>query len=275
MTKMLNPLIVKLAGRRHFRMAAQIRHVGRRSGRTYTTPVSARRTGDMVAIALTFGNQSDWSRNIRSAGGGAIRTRARTTTSPSPSSSAARRPSRSYRPRSAPWNEPASPYSASSRSRFCGWCQPSTRRARPPPRTPRTPDGSVAATYPSALRMRSTRETAPRSDIDILLLRMRSKPGQSRQEHAAHPRQTTQYHLLCRSTRSSRRDPARSGGWGGRTAQLEGFAARPDPQDKTRMPPEEGQETNSTSTYATISSCLSSRPISGVKLAEAICSPIR
>ena len=73
MTKMLNPLIVKLAGRRHFHMAAQIRHVGRRSGRTYTTRVSARRSGDTVLIALTFGNQSDWSRNVRSAGGASIR----------------------------------------------------------------------------------------------------------------------------------------------------------------------------------------------------------
>ena len=73
MTKILNPLIVKLAGRRYFHMAAQIRHVGRRSGRTYTTPVSARRSGDMIVIALTFGNQSDWSRNVRSAGGGTIR----------------------------------------------------------------------------------------------------------------------------------------------------------------------------------------------------------
>jgi len=73
MTKILNPLIVKLAGRRHFHMAAQIRHVGRRSGRTYTTPVSARRSGDAVLIALTFGNQSDWSRNVRSAGGASIR----------------------------------------------------------------------------------------------------------------------------------------------------------------------------------------------------------
>jgi deazaflavin-dependent oxidoreductase (nitroreductase family) len=73
MTKMLNPLIVKLAGRRHFGMAAQIRHVGRRSGRTYITPVSARPSGDMIAIALTFGNRSDWSRNVRSAGGGTIR----------------------------------------------------------------------------------------------------------------------------------------------------------------------------------------------------------
>jgi deazaflavin-dependent oxidoreductase (nitroreductase family) len=73
LTKMLNPLIVRVAGGRHFGMAAQIRHVGRRSGRTYTTPVSARRSGDMVAIALTFGSQSDWSRNVRSAGGGTIR----------------------------------------------------------------------------------------------------------------------------------------------------------------------------------------------------------
>jgi deazaflavin-dependent oxidoreductase (nitroreductase family) len=73
MTKMLNPVIVKLAGRRHFHLAAQIRHTGRRSGRTYTTPVSARRSGDMVVIALTFGNQSDWSRNVRSAGGGTVR----------------------------------------------------------------------------------------------------------------------------------------------------------------------------------------------------------
>src|SRR5258708_28493316 len=73
LTKMLNPLIIKLAGRRYFHMAAQIRHVGRRSGRAYTTPVSARRSGDMVMIALTFGNQSDWSRNVRSAGGGTIR----------------------------------------------------------------------------------------------------------------------------------------------------------------------------------------------------------
>jgi deazaflavin-dependent oxidoreductase (nitroreductase family) len=73
MTKVLNPVIVRLAGRRHFHMAGQIRHVGRRSGRTYTTPVSARRSGDRVLIALTFGNQSDWARNVRAAGGGSIR----------------------------------------------------------------------------------------------------------------------------------------------------------------------------------------------------------
>lgn len=73
MTKVLNPLVLKLAGRSHFGMAAQIRHVGRRSGRPYTTPVTARRTGDLVLIALTFGNRSDWCRNVTAAGGCSIR----------------------------------------------------------------------------------------------------------------------------------------------------------------------------------------------------------
>ncbi len=73
MTKLLNPLIDKLAGRRHFRMAAQIRHVGRRSGRPYLTPGGARRSGDFVVIPLTFGNRSDWSQNVRAAGGCSIR----------------------------------------------------------------------------------------------------------------------------------------------------------------------------------------------------------
>jgi deazaflavin-dependent oxidoreductase (nitroreductase family) len=73
MTKVLNPVITKLAGRRHFRMAAQIRHVGRRSGRQYVTPAGARLAGDTFVIPLTFGNQSDWSRNVRAAGGCSIR----------------------------------------------------------------------------------------------------------------------------------------------------------------------------------------------------------
>ena len=65
--------MMTLAGRRHVRMAAQIRHVGRKSGRQYLTPVGAGRAGDTFVIPLTFGNQSDWSRNVRAAGGGSIR----------------------------------------------------------------------------------------------------------------------------------------------------------------------------------------------------------
>jgi len=73
MTKILNPLVVKRAGRENFRMAAQVRHTGRRSGRAYVTPVSARLRGDVIVIPLTFGNQSDWSRNVAAAGGCSIR----------------------------------------------------------------------------------------------------------------------------------------------------------------------------------------------------------
>ena len=33
--------------------------------------------GDVIVIALTFGNQSDWSRNVRAAGGRSIRVNGR------------------------------------------------------------------------------------------------------------------------------------------------------------------------------------------------------
>ena len=72
LTKILNPLMVRLAGRRFFPMA-QIHHVGRRSGKAYVTPTSAHVRGDVVLIALTFSNQSDWSRNVRATAGCTIR----------------------------------------------------------------------------------------------------------------------------------------------------------------------------------------------------------
>ena len=73
MTKALNPLVSRMAGRRHFSMAAQLGHVGRRSGRSYVTSVGARVSGDVAVIPLTFGNQSDWSKNVRAAGGCTLR----------------------------------------------------------------------------------------------------------------------------------------------------------------------------------------------------------
>jgi deazaflavin-dependent oxidoreductase (nitroreductase family) len=73
MTKMLNPLIAKLAGRRHFPMAAQIHHVGRRTGKAYVTSVGARVHEGVVLIPLTFGNRSDWARNVYAAGECSIR----------------------------------------------------------------------------------------------------------------------------------------------------------------------------------------------------------
>ena len=73
MTKVLNPVMLKLAGRRHVPMAALIGHTGRKSGRRYQTPAGAHLTGDTFVIPLTFGTGSDWSRNVRAAGGCSIR----------------------------------------------------------------------------------------------------------------------------------------------------------------------------------------------------------
>jgi deazaflavin-dependent oxidoreductase (nitroreductase family) len=73
MTKMFNPVIRRMAGRRHFNMAAKIYHRGRRSGRSYVTPATARLSGDHFWVSLTFGPTSDWCRNVRAAGECTIR----------------------------------------------------------------------------------------------------------------------------------------------------------------------------------------------------------
>ena len=43
-----------------------------KTGRVYRTPVAARRSGDGFTIALAFGAQVDWYRNLVAAGGGTI-----------------------------------------------------------------------------------------------------------------------------------------------------------------------------------------------------------
>ena len=55
-----------------------VRHVGRRSGRRYSTPVTVFRTGDSgYAIALVYGRKSDWVRNVLAAGHCDLRVRGR------------------------------------------------------------------------------------------------------------------------------------------------------------------------------------------------------
>lgn len=73
MTRVFNPLLRGLAGRKHLRMAAQIHHRGRTSGRLFVTPASARIADGAFWIPLTFGTGSDWCRNVRAAGGCTIR----------------------------------------------------------------------------------------------------------------------------------------------------------------------------------------------------------
>src|SRR5258708_11434733 len=73
--RLFNPLTLGLAGSRRLPLFAVVHHRGRRSGRSYTTPVGARRTADGFVIPLTFGERADWFRNVRAAGTCVIRWR--------------------------------------------------------------------------------------------------------------------------------------------------------------------------------------------------------
>jgi deazaflavin-dependent oxidoreductase (nitroreductase family) len=52
---------------------AIIRHVGRRSGNAYETPIIVEPTQGGFVIALTYGPEVDWYRNIVAANGGTLR----------------------------------------------------------------------------------------------------------------------------------------------------------------------------------------------------------
>jgi deazaflavin-dependent oxidoreductase (nitroreductase family) len=63
----INPLMLKLAGRRSFPQAI-IHHMGRKSGQSYTTPVAAVPIEHGFAIPLAYGTNVDWCRNILASG---------------------------------------------------------------------------------------------------------------------------------------------------------------------------------------------------------------
>jgi deazaflavin-dependent oxidoreductase (nitroreductase family) len=68
----VNPLLrnFALASRGPF---ALLRHVGRRSGKTYEIPIMVWRVEDGFVIVLTYGPQVDWLRNLQAAAQGSLR----------------------------------------------------------------------------------------------------------------------------------------------------------------------------------------------------------
>lgn len=54
-----------------------ITHVGRKSGRVYRTPVNVFRAPNGFLVALTYGTQSEWVKNVLTAGGCQLETRGR------------------------------------------------------------------------------------------------------------------------------------------------------------------------------------------------------
>ncbi len=69
----LNPLMLSLAGSPRLPMLAVMYHRGRRSGRSYATPLGARPGANGFVIPITFGEQANWFRNVQAAGGCVIR----------------------------------------------------------------------------------------------------------------------------------------------------------------------------------------------------------
>lgn len=73
--RVTNHLTRRIAGR--LPGFAIVRHTGRRSGHIYRTPVNAFRAPDGYRIALTYGPERDWVRNVMAAGGCEIERRGR------------------------------------------------------------------------------------------------------------------------------------------------------------------------------------------------------
>ena len=70
-TRAMRPLALRSAGREGTATSV-VRHVGRRSGRTYQTPVVVARHDDSFLIALPYGERTDWLKNVLAAGSASI-----------------------------------------------------------------------------------------------------------------------------------------------------------------------------------------------------------
>jgi deazaflavin-dependent oxidoreductase (nitroreductase family) len=65
----VNPLVLRIAGRRHMPVLGIVHHRGRKTGRRYATPLGVRpAAGGGFVIPLTFSQASHWYQNIRAAG---------------------------------------------------------------------------------------------------------------------------------------------------------------------------------------------------------------
>jgi deazaflavin-dependent oxidoreductase (nitroreductase family) len=139
--RVLGPFARRLPG------FAVVAHVGRRSGRVRHTPVNLFRDGDRYVIALTYGADSQWVRNVLAAGAVDIETRG------DGGDSSRRRSSTTPSARSSPHR--SAPFSASRGSATS--CSFATDRGESRPRDSATPSQNVTieGTTPAQLRSES------------------------------------------------------------------------------------------------------------------------
>ena len=69
LARVVNPLVLRIAGRRHMPIVGIVHHRGRKTGRAYATPLGVRPApGGRFLMPLTFSDASHWYQNIRAAG---------------------------------------------------------------------------------------------------------------------------------------------------------------------------------------------------------------
>jgi deazaflavin-dependent oxidoreductase (nitroreductase family) len=73
----VNPVLARIAGSRYW-YTALLRHTGRRSGKSYATPLMAMRAADGFLVALPYGTNVDWLRNLQAAGRAPLQLRGQT-----------------------------------------------------------------------------------------------------------------------------------------------------------------------------------------------------
>ena len=66
-----NPRVMRNAGTSQTETAV-IQHVGRKSGRTYETPIDIIETATGMLIALPYGDRADWTRNVLATGAATV-----------------------------------------------------------------------------------------------------------------------------------------------------------------------------------------------------------
>ena len=67
--RVVNPLVLRMAGRRHMPILGIVHHRGRKTGHSYATPLGVRpAAGGGFVIPLTFSDASHWYQNIRATG---------------------------------------------------------------------------------------------------------------------------------------------------------------------------------------------------------------
>lgn len=67
--QVLNPIVLRIAGPL---AVSVVHHVGRRTGRSYRTPVFAEETSEGFIVGLIFGAETDWCRNVLAARGAVL-----------------------------------------------------------------------------------------------------------------------------------------------------------------------------------------------------------